>query len=66
MTKEKIIKDWKTEELLKYIENVTEEDIEKMSHKEKQKYYAAKSKLCRITPNKKVGDKIIPRKKMDK
>lgn len=38
----------KLEELFK-ITNISEEEIEKLDYKEKQKYYKAKSKLCRIS-----------------
>lgn len=38
----------KLEELFK-ITNISEEEIEKLDYKEKQKYYKAKSKLCKIS-----------------
>lgn len=38
----------KLEELLK-ITDISEEELEKLDYKEKQKYYKAKSKLCRIS-----------------
>lgn len=37
----------KTEELLRIV-NISEEELEKLNFKEKQKYYAAKSKLGKI------------------
>ena len=44
----KVNKNKKLEELLK-ITNISEEEIDKLDYKEKQKYYKAKSKLCRIS-----------------
>lgn len=44
----KQLKNKKLEELLK-ITDISEEEIEKLDYKEKQKYYKAKSKLCRIS-----------------
>lgn len=38
----------KLEELFK-ITNISEEELEKLDYKGKQKYYKAKSKLCRIS-----------------
>lgn len=42
------MKNKKLEELLK-ITDISEEEIEKLDYKEKQKYYKAKSKLCKIS-----------------
>ena len=42
------MKNKKLKELLK-ITNISEEEIEKLDYKEKQKYYKAKNKLCRIS-----------------
>ena len=48
MINNKYTKAKKLEQLLK-ITNISEEEIEKLDYKEKQKYYKAKSKLCRVS-----------------
>lgn len=40
-------KDDKTESLLKIV-NITEEELEQLDYKGKQRYYNAKTKLCKI------------------
>lgn len=48
MINDKYTRAKKLEELLK-ITDISEEELEKLDYKEKQKYYKAKSKLCRIS-----------------
>lgn len=48
MINDKYTRAKKLEQLLK-VTNISEEEIEKLDYKEKQKYYKAKNKLCRIS-----------------
>ena len=40
-------KENKLEELLKIV-SISDEELEKLTYKEKQKYYRAKNKLCKV------------------
>ena len=40
-------KEDKLEKLLKIV-SISDEDLEKLTYKEKQKYYRAKNKLCKV------------------
>ena len=53
-------KEKKQQELIK-LASMTEEEVEKLYYKGKQKHYAAKSKICTVFHNSKDGTYIKPK-----